>query len=86
MDVGMAEAGQDCDVAQRRRRTPSFGLFGRDLAYGDQPLADGTLALMIRTSPWLVGRLLEQIAVCWAFWARIAGCWSPQGANVWLIG
>jgi hypothetical protein len=30
---------------------PSFGRFGRDLAYGDQPLADGTLTLMIRTPP-----------------------------------
>jgi hypothetical protein len=25
-------------LAQRRRRTPSSGRFGRDLAYGDQPL------------------------------------------------
>jgi len=40
MDVGMAEAGQFCDEthAQRGRRTPSSRRFGRDLAYGDQPL------------------------------------------------
>jgi hypothetical protein len=45
MDVGMEEAGQSCDgpLAQRRRRMPSSGRFGRDLAYGDHPLADGTL-------------------------------------------
>jgi hypothetical protein len=53
MDVGMAEAGQSCDrgLAQRRRRTPSSGRFGIDLAHGDQPLAVGTLTLMIRTPP-----------------------------------
>ena len=31
------------EYAQRRRRMPSSGRFGRDLAYGDQPFADGTL-------------------------------------------
>jgi hypothetical protein len=36
---------------ERRRRTPSSGRFGRDLTYGDQPLADGTMALMDRTPP-----------------------------------
>jgi hypothetical protein len=30
---------------------PSLGHFGRDLAYGDQPLADGTMALIDRTPP-----------------------------------
>ena len=37
--------------AWRRRRTSSSGWFGRDLTYGDQPLADGMMALMDRTPP-----------------------------------
>jgi hypothetical protein len=66
---------------------PSFGRFGRDLAYGDQPLADGTLTLMIRTPPGLVGRLSG------AEWQRAGLVWhtqqvagAPGGANVWLTG
>jgi hypothetical protein len=45
MDVGMAEAGQFCDEPMHREEegTPSSGRFGRDLTYGDQPLADETL-------------------------------------------
>ena len=38
-------------LAQRIRRTPSSGRFGRDLTHGDQPLADGTMVLVIRTPP-----------------------------------
>jgi hypothetical protein len=45
---------------------PSLGRFGRDLAYGDQPLTDGTLTLMIRTPPrvaWSPRRgFLEHVA------------------------
>jgi hypothetical protein len=41
---GRTELGRA--LAWRRRRTPSSGRFGRDLTYGDQPLADGTMILM----------------------------------------
>jgi hypothetical protein len=53
MDVGMAEAGQSCDEPLHREEEgrPHLDVFGRDLAYGDQPLTDGTLTLMIRTPP-----------------------------------
>jgi hypothetical protein len=46
---GRTELGRP--LAWRRRRTPSSGRFGRDLTYGDQPLADGTMVLMDRTPP-----------------------------------
>jgi hypothetical protein len=66
MDVGMAEAGQFCDKPMHREEEghPHQDVFGRDLAYGDQPLADGTWTLMDRTPPVLVGRLLEHVAAC----------------------
>jgi hypothetical protein len=66
MDVGMAEAGQDCDEPMHREEEgrPHQDVFGRDLAYGDQPLADETWTLMDRTPPVLVGRLLGHVAVC----------------------
>jgi hypothetical protein len=54
---------------------------------GISPFADGTWTLMDRTPPGLVGRFLEQMAVCWASLAhvwQVAG--APGGANVWLIG
>ena len=53
MVVGMAEAGQRHDepLHEEDRGTPLPGHFGRDLTYGDQPLADGTMALMDRTPP-----------------------------------
>jgi hypothetical protein len=73
-------------LAQRRRRTPSLGRFGRDLAYGDQPFTDGTLTLMIRTPPGQLGRFLEHVAACWASLARVAGCRSPRRGNVLLTG
>jgi hypothetical protein len=40
MDVGMAEAGQFCDEPMHREEEgrPHQDVFGRDLAYGDQPL------------------------------------------------
>jgi hypothetical protein len=34
------------------------------LAYGDQPLADGTWTMMDRTPPVIVGRFLEHVAAC----------------------
>jgi hypothetical protein len=88
MDVGMAEAGQGCDEPSHREEEgrPHQDVLAETWPMGISPFADGTWILMDRTSPGLDGRFLEQIAVCWAFWAHIAGCRSPQGANVWLIG
>jgi hypothetical protein len=53
-------------LAQRRGRTPSLGRFGRDLAYGDQPL--------IR---WDVG-LVDQNATR-AGWTTSRACGSMLG-------
>jgi hypothetical protein len=88
MDVGMAEAGQGCDEPLHREEEghPHQDIVAETWPMGINLFADGTWILMDRTSPWLVGRFLEQMAVCWAFWAHIEGCRSPQGANVWLIG
>jgi hypothetical protein len=88
MDVGMAEAGQSCDEPMHREEEgrPHQDVLAETWPMGISPFADGTWILMDRTSPGLVGRFLEQIAVCWAFWAHMTGCWSPQEANVWLIG
>jgi hypothetical protein len=88
MDVGMAEAGQSCDELMHREEEgrPHQDVLAETWPMGISPFADGTWILMDRTSPGLVGRFLEQIAVCWAFWAHMTGCRSPQEANVWLIG
>jgi hypothetical protein len=53
--------------------------------WGSAP-ADGMMALMDRTPPGQAGRFLEQMAVCWACLAHMAGCRSPRGANVLLAG
>jgi hypothetical protein len=79
MVAGMAEAGQSCDEPlQRRRRTPSSGRFGRDLTYGDQPLADGMMALMDRTPPRAAGRFLEHVAVCLGLFGTHSRLQEPQ--------
>ena len=76
MDVGMAEAGQSCDkpVHREEEGRPHQDVVAETWPMGINPFADGMWILMDRTSPWLVGRFLEQMAVCWAFWAHIAGC------------
>jgi hypothetical protein len=89
MVAGMAEAGQSCDepLHKEEEGRPHQDVFGRDLTHGDQPLADGTMVLVIRTPPRAAGRFLEHVAVCWACLARVtAGCRSPRGANVLLLG
>jgi len=47
-----------------RKKDALIRTFSGDLAYGDQPLADGTWTLMDRTPPVLVGRFLEHVAAC----------------------
>jgi hypothetical protein len=45
MDVGMAEAGQPCDepVHREEEGRPHQDVLTETMAYGDQPLTDGTL-------------------------------------------
>ena len=84
MVVGMAEAGQNHDepLHEEDRRTPSPGHCGRDLTYGESTPADGMMALMDRIQ---AGRFLEQMAVCWACLAHVAGCRSPKGPTFCLL-
>jgi hypothetical protein len=53
MVAGMAEAGQSCDepLHKEEEGRPHQDVFGRDLTHGDQPLADGTMVLVIRMPP-----------------------------------
>jgi hypothetical protein len=53
MVVGMAEAGQICEepLHKEEEGRPHQDIFGRVLTHGDQPLADGTMVLVIRTPP-----------------------------------
>jgi hypothetical protein len=64
MDVGMAEAGQSCDepVHREEERRLHQDVLAETIAYGDQPLTDGTLAQLIRTPPGQDGRLLGHVA------------------------
>jgi hypothetical protein len=49
---GMAEAGQSCDEPLHGEEgRPHQDVFGRDLNHGDQPLADGTMVLVIKMPP-----------------------------------
>ena len=45
MDVGMAEAGQSCDdpMHEEEEGRPHQDVLTETIAYGDQPLTDGTL-------------------------------------------
>jgi hypothetical protein len=47
MDVGMAEAGQSCDepVHREEERHLHQDVLAETIAYGDQPLTDGTLTV-----------------------------------------
>jgi hypothetical protein len=56
-----------------KKKDALIGRFGRDLAYGDQPLADGTLTLMIRTPP-------GQLDDFWSMWQRAGLLW-----HVWQV-
>jgi hypothetical protein len=44
-------------------------LFGRDLTHGDQPLVDGTMALVIRTPP------RADLDDFWSMWRRARLVW-----------
>ena len=64
MDVGMAEAGQSCDEPVHREEEGRLhqDVLAETMAYGDQPLTDGTLTQLIRTPPGQDGRLLGHVA------------------------
>jgi hypothetical protein len=70
---GMAKAGQSYDDPLHREEEghPHQDVFGRDLTHGDQPLADGTMVLVIRTPPrasWMIsgacGSVLDLFGMC----------------------
>jgi hypothetical protein len=65
---------------------PSSGRFGRNLAYGDQPLADGTWTLMDGTPPrtsWMFSGADSSVMGWSGMHSRLQ---EPRGANVWLTG
>ena len=90
MDVGMAEAGQLCDkpMHKRRRRTPSSGRLAETMAYGDQPLIDGTLTQLIRTPPGQDGRLLGHMAAMLGLFGTCDRLLEPQEGQrfaYWMV-
>ena len=64
MDVGMAEAGQSCDEPVHREEEGRLhqDVLAETMAYGDQPLTDGTLTWLIRMPSGQDGRLLGHVA------------------------
>ena len=88
MDVGIADAGQSCDEPAHREEEGRLhqDVLAETMAYGDQPLTDGTLTQLIRTPPEQTGRFLEDVAVCLDFVARVAACRRPKGANFLSLG
>ena len=66
MDVGMAEAGQSCDEPVHREEEGRLhqDVLAETMAYGDQPLTDGTLTWLIRTPPGQDGRFPGRLAAC----------------------
>jgi hypothetical protein len=76
MDVGMAEAGQSCDEPLHREEEgrPHQDVLAEILAYGDQPLADGTLTLMDQDATQ--GSLDD----FWSMWQRAGLLW-----HVWQV-
>ena len=63
MVAGMAEAGQSCDepLHGQEEGRPHQDVLAETIAYGDQPLTDGTWTMMDRTPPVIVGRLLGHV-------------------------
>jgi hypothetical protein len=73
MVARMAEAGQGCDEPLHREEEvrPHQDIFGRDLTHWDQPLADGTMILVIMMPPkaaWTIsgacGRVVALFGTC----------------------
>ena len=80
MDVGMAEAGQSCDEPVHREEEGRFhqDVLAETIAYGDQPLTDGTLTWLIRTPPGQDGRLLGHVAAMLGLFGTCDRLLEPQ--------
>jgi hypothetical protein len=80
MDVGMAEAGQTCDEPVHREEEGRLhqDVLAETIAYGDQPLTDGTLTWLIRTPPGQDGRLLGHVAAMLGLFGTCDRLLEPQ--------
>jgi hypothetical protein len=80
MDVGMAEAGQSCDEPVHREEEGRLhqDVLAETIAYGDQPLTDGTLTWLIRTPPGQDGRLLGHVAAMLGLFGTCDMLLEPQ--------
>jgi hypothetical protein len=80
MDVGMAEAGQLCDepVHREEEGRPHRDVVAETMAYGDQPLTDGTLTWLIRTPSGQDGRLLGHVAAMLGLFGTCDMLLEPQ--------
>jgi hypothetical protein len=80
MDVGVAEAGQSCDEPVHREEGGRLhqDVLAETMAYGDQPLIDGTLTQLIRTPPGQDGRLLGHVAAMLGLFGTCDRLLEPQ--------
>ena len=90
MDVGMAEAGQSCDepVHREEEGRPHQDVLTETIAYGDQPLTDGTLTQLIRTPPGQDGRLLGHVAAMLDLFGTCDRLLEPQEGQCfahWIV-
>jgi hypothetical protein len=90
MDVGMAEAGQSCDepVHGEEEGRLHQDVLAETMAYGDQPLTDGTLTQLIRTPPGQDGRLLGHVAAMLGLFGTCDRLLEPQEGQrcaYWMV-
>jgi hypothetical protein len=90
MDVGMAEAGQSCDEPVHREEEGCLhqDVLAETMAYGDQPLTDGTLTQLIRTPPGQDGRLLGHVAAMLGLFGTCDRLLEPQEGQrfaYWMV-
>ena len=90
MDVGMAEAGQPCDepVHREEEGCPHQDVLAETMAYGDQPLTDGTVTQLIRTPPGQDGRLLGHVAAMLGLFGTCDRLLEPQEGQrfaYWMV-
>jgi hypothetical protein len=90
MDVGMAEAGQSCDEPIHREEEGRLhqDVLAETMAYGDQPLTDGTLTQLIRTPPGQDGQLLGHVAAMLGLFGTCDRLLEPQEGQrfaYWMV-
>jgi hypothetical protein len=90
MDVGMAEAGQSCDEPVHKEEEGRLhqDVLAETMAYGDQPLTDGTLTQLIRTPPGQDGRLLGHVAAMLGLFGMCDRFLEPQEGQrfaYWMV-